>query len=95
MTDTNLVSKCRSDFSPTTGGTAQLAKCAPSPRQLDGMSEAMDGRGQAHMDVLAAVPSSCLGQGLSESNGSPSGRDTVGLKPDPQQRAWLGGSHGT
>ncbi len=90
----NLVAKCRSGFSPTTGAAALLAIRLPCPRRVEGMSEAMDGRGQAHMDVLAAVPSTHLGQGLSGSSASPIGGNNVGLKPDLPERPCPGDGHG-
>ncbi len=95
MTDANLVNKCRSGFSPTTEAATLLAIGVPCPRRVEGMSEAMDGRGQAHRDVLVAVSSTRLGWGLSGSSGSPVGRNNVGLKPDLQERPCPGGSHGT
>ncbi len=92
MTDANLANERRSGFSPTFPLTKDelFDSEKPCPRGGDGMSEAMDGRGQAHRDVLAAVPSPPLGQGPHLKGRRP----VVGLKPDLPERPWPGGGHG-
>ncbi len=97
MTHANLVSRRRSGFSPTFSLTkGELFDSEkPSPRGGGGMSEAMDGRGQAHRDVLAAVPPSSLGQGLRLNERSQTATAVVGLKPDLQERPCRGDGHGS
>ncbi len=96
MTHATPVSKRSSGFSPTLFLTKDelLDLENPRPRGGDGMSEAMDGRGQAHRDVLAAVPSPPLGQGACLKKRSCMGMPIVGLKPDLQERPYPGGNHG-
>jgi len=88
---------CRSGFSPTfsltKGGLFDSYK--PCPREDGGMSEAMDGRGQAHRDVLAAVPQSFLGQGIRLDERRQPAAAVVGLKPDLQEWRCRGDGHGS
>ncbi len=96
MTRATPVSKRSSGFSPTLflPKRTQFDLDKICPKGGDGMSEAMDGRGQAHRHVLAAVPSPPFGQGARFDGGSWTAPFAVGLKPKLREKPCTGGNHG-